>query len=1046
MSAVIEETHAKLERYLADHEFRQRGPNNSLEKYLGLDDELCRLFFGGENAGVPVFLDMEPEVFELLGDRLGMSAAEAQSYLIKQVGRLVAGRNDEQRAAFSNFDNMLAKWATKVRVSQRKGEGYPPPPLIALLCVLSLAAERMGNTEVSELHDNAYYPQLLEMFGLPADEKTRFITSFRKTSERYWSALASWLEDHDGEFGLPSAFALSHRYVGLPKSQALIRGKERKTLKRIFAENGLPPGQLVGYGEMESAIDQWLHAHSAASTLNKIWTSDELKERVVQIAIEELAAWDGVSEETFAPALNRPVSSSLSNCMVIARDESDIFEEVIEFGFAVSRSTLDQSNIVRMRAADEAIELRLQAMGPGYASALCTSVGLEPSSLLSGQLEIELPGGSKVQRFPRPVFPMHRDQMTSEWLEVERVAIGEDARIVVQANEGFPEVVEQILDQVARPGFKRIDSPQLGVPTGWVVFDEVQVLAAPLENESVRNKWALNVLMPRLATRISLTGGLRLPGRSQRWSRLNLPRVTVTSERESPLTLVLIERYFDKDDWEEVLVNSANAPFDADLGDDLEKGDYTLELRDGDKPIQAISLRVRDSSDRDALSWRGIRNLGHFKGDPLWVFRAGPGPDAEAAVSGANVSKHALVSEVFEDPVELERLPHWAGAKPLLRRRPQLFLPNLPADSCIRTGRHHEVIPKSEPGKPKDRFVQASCKKCGQKKWYPTEAWLADAERRNRGRARRTAERGAELKVEFLIDQVHSQEVTPVVDAIRFAGAGEFVALEKLVRTIENNALFASDFIKSLDQSAMVEIERDDRFRPVAFEVGDAAIVRCTDQTLLLTGYWTPQNIEAMGAAVGLLGAGFTFSDQARFGLPSIRGVSDPEAVECAPVIIADVSSGSKILDALPTLKEAAERIQRVAMPGWTRIDRFDVETAHWVNSTSALVQGAYRIQTEYGTTYVFRSSADISTDQALIADAATVKHLAAAHRGRPLMAYDGSDQVLSVPMGAELPGLYGRAAVLCGGYPTRSVKSTFSIEYSGVPAEFASALYQRLV
>ena len=69
------------------------------------------------------------------------------------------------------------------------------------------------------------------------------------------------------------------------------------------------------------------------------------------------------------------------------------------------------------------------------------------------------------------------------------------------------------------------------------------------------------------------------------------------------------------------------------------------------------------------------------------------------------------------------------------------------------------------------------------------------------------------------------------------------------------------------------------------------------------------------------------------------------------------------------------------------------------------------------------------------------VKHLAALHSGSPLVAYAPQSETLVVPMGADLPGLYGRVAVLCSGRPPMKSPRTRSLAYRDVPLDVAEAL-----
>ena len=71
-------------------------------------------------------------------------------------------------------------------------------------------------------------------------------------------------------------------------------------------------------------------------------------------------------------------------------------------------------------------------------------------------------------------------------------------------------------------------------------------------------------------------------------------------------------------------------------------------------------------------------------------------------------------------------------------------------------------------------------------------------------------------------------------------------------------------------------------------------------------------------------------------------------------------------------------------------------------------------------------------------------KHAAAYVTGaKPLMAFDPATARMTVPLGADLPGLYNRAVVLAAGQLPH--KEGRTLVYDNVPADLASHLYYLL-
>jgi hypothetical protein len=71
------------------------------------------------------------------------------------------------------------------------------------------------------------------------------------------------------------------------------------------------------------------------------------------------------------------------------------------------------------------------------------------------------------------------------------------------------------------------------------------------------------------------------------------------------------------------------------------------------------------------------------------------------------------------------------------------------------------------------------------------------------------------------------------------------------------------------------------------------------------------------------------------------------------------------------------------------------------------------------------------------------VKHLAAAEQGKTLLKFDSESNFLSVPVGCNLPGLFGRAAVLEGGLLPHI--SSGRLVYQAISEEFAEMIINKL-
>jgi hypothetical protein len=152
------------------------------------------------------------------------------------------------------------------------------------------------------------------------------------------------------------------------------------------------------------------------------------------------------------------------------------------------------------------------------------------------------------------------------------------------------------------------------------------------------------------------------------------------------------------------------------------------------------------------------------------------------------------------------------------------------------------------------------------------------------------------------------------------------------------------------------------------------------------------------------------------------------------------------MLHRLPAIKDLLPSLPRTSTPGWTSIEIFNPIDGRWKEAHNDQNPGSYRVKNNYQSAYCVRTVEDVASDQAVVCDVMLAKHLAAQIAGMPLIAFDAEEGVLSVPLGAELPGLYGRAATLCAGRRPEPNFTTYSLEYTSVTQEFADALMGRLV
>jgi len=144
-------------------------------------------------------------------------------------------------------------------------------------------------------------------------------------------------------------------------------------------------------------------------------------------------------------------------------------------------------------------------------------------------------------------------------------------------------------------------------------------------------------------------------------------------------------------------------------------------------------------------------------------------------------------------------------------------------------------------------------------------------------------------------------------------------------------------------------------------------------------------------------------------------------------------------LPCLPDILADAEPLRL----GTTGVERFDQRSYGWVDAAEERGPGAYRAQL-HGKLHGLVTGDD-APDVMRVIDPLSAKQLAAVQAGMPLVAYNPAQQLLSVPIGAELPGLLDRVATLCSGSPAFQRRDSWTTHYPSVPPSVAGQIQRCL-
>jgi hypothetical protein len=970
--------------------------------YLKWNTAIADAMFPVCDEADPVYMDLDEEEFQRIAGAVGYAGTDHRSAFRHAL-----------RAVVIDAEAQLQLQPLRVRTEQwMKSRRKDPPPCLAFLAGATLAAEDMGSQ--SGLSANAYYVPLARVLGL-ADANRAVRQQYPRHAEFFWRCLNTWLEGLEGERGLPTAYALAHRYVGLPMSQALIRESDRRRLHVMFAQSGLSPGMQLSPDDLTWYLEKWIKAEgsSASANLRRLWTRTATHERIASVASVELANWDGIVEGGGAAEVQAALTS---RAVVVANLRKGFFDSTLDLSLGI-RPTAEATSDGRMEVqARDGSWLRI-SFDPS-STGLCTTAytqAIDFGSMLDGLVVLRHVGsqdGRQYKHLPRSVIPLVYDERQAAFVEAEQVQLGADGLLLVlelarTRHSKVIDEVERALASSARPGYQRFDAFD-GLPDGWILFTDVQFFGAP-DTE-------LSELVPLGRNQLTVAGGLRIPSRIRgKWSTLNPPEIRAAVQDEARIRVELTESNSERviGEW-----TSYDGALVAPLsGRGLDDGDYQVSLFLGlrEAPTQQIQLRLRSSESRDDSMWAKAPRLTYDLAAPIGALTASEA-DSDAFVDG----QYTAGDSGIEQSVDASEEVVWIDP-PAKSERTKIRIGEPDPNSCIVTGAHNEQLPTYYGGRG-PKFISGVCKYCGRVKRY--RGWLPSLPRSNPS----APSPGSATSQQ---DQVFVRHLRPIedeagprwdaaFDALMHMGGGSMGLLELVAKQIEGSALFVDTFLRSLETLGHIAVERDSNWNPIRWEVSPACLAQDGGGAYRLTGSW-PRSV-AMGIAARAHELGGHMRSGRRPSEPSLTSIEGlGESVEdltdtCEVDVTVVPDSGFVMLEALPRLSTLAESLPRVSMSGFERAESFDVHSASWAPAAEADTTGLFRLYRGFETLYVFRTSRDISDGSAARIPVFLGKHLATNVLGTNLLMYQSAERRVIVPLGCDLPGLYGRAAVAISG------------------------------
>ncbi|WP_280760874.1 hypothetical protein [Prescottella agglutinans] len=938
-------------------------------------------------------MDLEDEVVRLIAAAAHEDVADPEKALAAAVQAVTI---DEHGFSLANVSSRTRRWSVR---------SVEPPPCLAFLALTVVAAEGMGNTDEG-LASTAYYARLARLLGLN-DNDSALRRHYQRDAELLWKRVNRWLENLEGERGVPTAFALTHRYVGLPMSQALVREADRQRFPAMFSQFGLSPGMRLAPDDVATYLGMWLTAESSTATANlrRLWKRSDSHDRIAAIAAVELANWDGVQQGSVA-------TPTAGRALVIANMRTGFLGSSLDLSLGIR--PISENMDGHMEVLETSGHWSAISFIPGTAGLWRTGYTeeIDFGSMLEGLVRLRNvggDGGTEYKRHPRQVVPLIYDELQSAYVQAERMQLGVDSLILVRALGAGTDAanavdeVSRVLGSCARPGFSTMDSID-GLPTGWVLFSSIQMFVAPAAGST-----RFNELVPLARNQLTVAGGLQIPSRIRKWSTMRPPEVRATVQGENQLRVTLTDA---EDETELRAWESATGSLVAPLSElDLFDGDYQISLFAGSKktPIQQISIRLRSGDAIDDFMWNRAPRLNYILDTPMGAVTASEGEAEEIVVDGLNCDGTADITstEVATSTVFWNK-----PREPRQATRVSIGTPD--PKSCVATGAHRIQLPPAYGGNA-PKFIEGECTSCGLVKRYP--GWLP------RHRRSTIPHPGESSDPQISVNELPAVAEAKVdwdaaLDTLVHLGGGSFSSLDNVARQLEGSALFVDSFTRALEALGHIAVERDQRLRPMRWELAPSCLAQTASGQYRLTGRWCRESIVSIELRYGtdvLSRSEPTTGPNERLlaplGADELQSIADLEA----GTVIEE--AGPTLLAALPRLSDVASALQRVSMPGFESAERFDLRSATWVPTGDPSSPGAYRIKRGFENVYVYRDEDDVANGVGAITGAHLAKHLAANATGRTFAFYVETSEAILAPLGCELPGLYERAAVAFSGH-----------------------------
>lgn len=1029
-------------------------PLDAVEAWnIAIRDEIYSLSRAGQN----VYLDLDDEVVDRI---LSHPALHGKNHddLYKDVANII-NFNAPADLMLESLRIRSWSWIQKVMISKDPNE---VPPMLAFLAVTVAAAEEMGTGDVDA---NAYYSHLCRLLDLnpESSDARKLQEAYRGIAEPLWGYLNRWLIDIRYSRGVPTAYAISQRFVGIPVSQALVREIDRNRLPTMFQFFGLKPLVAISAPEMEELVTLWIQRddHQVSAGLRKLWLNAQARAQISAVFCDELEKWEGSAGGSSAVAgIGQPQLVHNRKLKLGAWFSNQMGNKALHISLLAPASLSMTQDEFNLKLA-QGTEIPFEKLNDDYCEA--KGIGKEAiEAICNSILELEDSTGQSFRREPTTIIAMQFDEQNQGFVETKKLQAGHDALLLVKDHNNLLIETKAFLDRNSRHGYEMLGPGTRGIPAGWWCFRNVQITDIDNQLKTAVEKEVFSALVPSVNSQILVSGGVKLPGfRSlSQWLVGFAPELRAISQTSTSVALI-IEKSDQIGQKPEPLheIESSEGILLQDLQAlNLGPGDYVATMFEDGKPTTSRRFSLATGDEPDYLLKMKAERLAHDFGKSASEAISGAIKTlaTEGVVLGAlttsksrPVSANAIFAKTEEWDQDAEIPTSVSGIS--------LELETLGLDSCFYRGNHNWLFPTYKPHEKIPPTVIVVCQKCKSMSLQYQSFYLAEREKEN-PKFKLVREARSNPRSEARITPTEEKDLFDwkVVRVIlNYSVAGSYKSLVDTLKQLSETQYTANEIIEFVEQLGHIEVERDAMGRGVYWRITPTQIIphEAEENAYFLLGATPKSLIQSIFSACKDLGLEPSITSSGL--LTKIANLTRTQMKTVSTKMGIDFveDAAEKLASSLPALGDFLSSAKREVLPDSSEISMFDLDSGAWIE-TDAMSVGAMRLTTNFGFKYFYVvDTKDLTQGMGISCSATMAKYLSAHAVEKCLFAYKADKSAVYTPLGAKLPGLYARPLLLSSFTPPRKVKmtrkdgSTYSVyKYTDVSETVAQELANRLI